>query len=99
MAATGLTVKTVEFPALSPDSRQMQIISSNLEGEAMQETDLVRVKTPLGGATQWTIDNNGNVETTDEIVGLLVGVGKKGILWPQEDPSESRPVVVSNRKR
>ena len=96
MATTGLTVKTVEFPALSADSRQMQIIAANLEGEAMQETDLVRVKTPLGGATQWTIDNNGNVETTDEIVGLLVGVGKKGVLWPQEDPSESRPVVVSN---
>lgn len=96
MATAGLTVKTVEFPALSADSRQMQIIASNLEGEAMQEMDLVRVKTPLGGATQWTIDNNGNVETTDEIVGLLVGVGKKGILWPQEDPSESRPVVVSN---
>lgn len=96
MATTELSVKTVDFPALAADSRQMQIIATNLEGEAMQETDLVRVKTPLGGATQWTIDNNGNVETTDEIVGLLVGVGKKGILWPSEDPSESRPVIVSN---
>lgn len=96
MATTALSTKTVDYPALAPNSRQMQIIAANLEGEQMNETDLVRVKTPLGGATQWTIDVDGNVETTDEIVGLLVGVGKKGILWPAEDPSESRPVLVSN---
>lgn len=97
MVSTALsTAKPVDFPALSPNSRQMKIIAANLEGERMSETDLVRVKTPLGGATQWTIDVDGNTTTTDEIVGLLVGVGKKGILWPQEDPSEARPVVVSN---
>lgn len=95
-AMTELSIKTVDYPALAPDSRQMQIIRQNLEGESMQETDLLRVKTPLGGGTQWTIDNNGNVETTDELVGLLVGVGKRGILWPYEDPSESRPVIVSH---
>jgi hypothetical protein len=96
MATTALSTKMVDYPALSPNSRQMQVIAANLEGEQMSETDLVRVKTPLGGATQWSIDVDGNVETTDEIVGLLVGIGKKGILWPAEDPSESRPVVVSN---
>lgn len=89
-------VKTVDFPALSADSRALKVISQNLDGEPMRETDLVHVKTPLGGATQWSIDNNGNVETTDEIVGLLVAVGKKGVLWPSEDPSESRPVLVTN---
>ena len=96
MSTTALSTKVVDYPALSANSRQMQIIAANLEGEAMNETDLVRVKTPLGGATQWTIAVDGNTQTTDEIVGLLVGVGKKGILWPQEDPSESRPVVVTN---
>lgn len=96
MATAELSVKTVDYPALSPDSRQMQIIAANLEGEGMQETDLVRVKTPLGGATQWSIDVDGNVTTTDEIVGLLVGVGKRGVLWPEEDPSEMRPVLVTN---
>lgn len=96
MATAELAVKTVDYPALSPDSRQMQIIAANLEGEGMQETDLVRVKTPLGGATQWSIDVDGNVTTTDEIVGLLVGVGKRGVLWPEEDPSEMRPVLVTN---
>lgn len=95
-AGTGLSLTTVDFPTLAADSRQLQIIAANTEGESMQETDLVRVKCPLGGSTKWSIDNNGNVETVDEIVGLLVGVGKKGILWPSEDPSESRPVIVSN---
>lgn len=93
---TELTTKTVDYPALAPDSRQMQIIAQNLEGEPMRETDLVRVKTPLGGGTQWILDSNGNTETVDELVGLLVGVGKRGVLWPYEDPSEARPYIVSH---
>ena len=98
-ATTELTTRTVDYPALAPDSRQMQIIAQNLEGEQMRETDLVRVKTPLGGGTQWILDSNGNTETVDELVGLLVGVGKKGILWPYEDPSEARPYIVSHDLR
>jgi hypothetical protein len=99
MATTAISVKTVNYPALSADSRQMKIIAANLDGEAMSELDLVRVKTPLGGGTTWNIDNNGNVETCDEIVGLLVGVGKRGVLWPEEDPSDKRPVIVTNDLR
>ena len=96
MSTTTLATKTVDYPALVADSRQMKIIAENLDGERMSEMDLVRVKTPLGGSTQWSIDNNGNVESCDEIVGLLVGVGKRGVLWPEEDPSDKRPVVVTN---
>lgn len=96
MATAELSVKTVDYPALSNDSRQMQIIAANLEGELMQETDLVRVKTPSGGSTQWAVEVDGNLTMTDEIVGLLVGVGKRGVLWPEEDPSELRPVIVTN---
>ena len=100
MATTELIqAKTVDYPALAADSRQMAIIAKNLGDEPMRETDLVRVKTPLGGSTTWSIDNNGNVETTDEIVGLLVGVGKRGTLWPSEDPTEQRPVIVSTDLR
>ena len=43
-----------------------------------------------------TVEVNGNVETTDEVQGLLVGIAKRGILWPHEDPTDSRPVIVSN---
>lgn len=93
--ALSTTVKTIDYPALSPNSRQMRIIEANRQGQPMQEQDLVRVKTPLGGSTTWSFEVNGNVETTDEIVGLLVAIGRRGYLWPSDDPTEQRPVIVS----
>lgn len=93
--ALSTNVQIVDFPALSPNSRQLRIIESNLDGQPMSEMDLVRVKTPLGGSTTWSFEVNGNVETADEIVGLLVAIGKRGYLWPSDDPTEQRPVVVS----
>ena len=92
-------LSVISYPSLAANSRQAAIISANLEGEQMSEQDLIRVRTPLGGGTQWSIDANGNVETVDEIVGVLVAVAKRGTLWPQEDPSDSRPVIVSNDLR
>lgn len=94
--AISTTVKTIDYPALAPSSRQMRIIQANLDGEAIRETDLVRVKTPLGGSTTFSFDNNGNVESCDELVGLLVGIGKRGYAWPSDEPTEQRPVIVSN---
>ena len=94
--AISTTVKTIDYPALAPNSRQAQIIAANLDGEPMTEMDLVKVPTPAGGGTTWNIDNNGNTESTDEIVGLLVAVGKRGVLWPKDDPSDMRPVLVSH---
>jgi hypothetical protein len=95
MSTAIATVKTIDYPALSPNSRQARIIAANLGGEPMSEMDLVRVKTPLGGATQWTLEVNGNIETTDEIVGLLVAIGRRGVLWPSEDPTELPPVLIT----
>jgi hypothetical protein len=94
--AISTNVKTVDYPALAADSRQAKIIAANLDGEPMSEQDLIKVPTPAGGGVTWNVDNNGNVESTDEIVGLLVAIGKKGTLWPKDDPSEMRPVLVSN---
>jgi hypothetical protein len=94
--AISTTVKTIDYPALSPNSRQARIIAANLGDEAMREQDLVRIPTPSGGATMWSFDNQGNTETTDEIVGLLVAEGKRGYLWPKDDPSEMRPVLISH---
>jgi hypothetical protein len=90
------TVQTIDYPALRADSRQARIIEQNLGDEPMRETDLIRVKTPLGGATKWTVEVNGNQETCDELVGLFVGEAKRGVLWPSEDPTEQRPVIISN---
>lgn len=94
--AISTNVKTIDYPALAPNSRQAQIIAANLDGEPMTEMDLVKVPTPAGGGTTWNIDANGNTESTDEIVGLLVAVGKRGVLWPKDDPSDMRPVLVSH---
>ena len=94
--AISTSVKTIDYPALVPNSRQVRIIEANLDGEPIREQDLVRVKTPAGGATKWTLSIGGNDETTDEVVGLLVGIAKRGVLWPSEDPTDQRPVVVSN---
>lgn len=94
--AISTSVKTIDYPALVPDSRHVRIIEANLDGEPMREQDLVRVRTPAGGGTKWTVSVNGNDETCDEIVGLLVGIAKRGVLWPQDDPTDQRPVIVSN---
>lgn len=96
---TAIARQTADYPFLEAGSRQAAIIAANLGGDAMRETDLVRVKSPLGGSTTWTIERDGNEETTDSIVGLLVGIGRRGYLWPHEDPSESRPLVVTHDMR
>lgn len=88
--------KIVDYPALAPDSRQALIIQSNLDGERMTELDLVRIPTPLGGTTTWNVNIDGNVESTDEISGLLVAEAKRGTLWPSVNPTEQRPVIVTH---
>jgi hypothetical protein len=97
MATTAIATatKAVTYPCLQPNSRQARIIEQNLDGEAMREMDLIRVKTPLGGSTTWQIDVDGNTQSTDELKGLLVGEGKRGYLWPSLDPSEQRPILES----
>jgi len=86
----------IDIPSLRADSRQMRIIEANLDGEPMRVSDLVRVKTPTGGGTKWIVPVNGNDEPFDEIVGLCVGIAKSGNLWPQDDPTDQRPVIVTN---
>jgi hypothetical protein len=93
---TALALKTIDFPALVPNSRQARIIAANVGNEPVREQDLTKVSTPAGGGTVWQIDNLGNVESTDEIVGLLVAEGIRCTLWPKDDPSEMRPVIVSH---
>jgi hypothetical protein len=94
--STALSTKVLDYAGLRPDSRQLKIIEANLDGEPMNEQDLVRVKTPAGGGTKWTVPINGNDESFDELVGLCVGVAKRGVLWPQDDPTDQRPVIVTN---
>lgn len=94
--ATAISTKVLDYAGLRPDSRQLRIIEANLDGEPMNEQDLIRVRTPSGGGTKWIVPVNGNDESFDEIVGLCVAIAKRGVLWPQDDPTDQRPVIVSN---
>ena len=94
--STALANASTPFAGLTPGSRQMAIIEANLEGEGISEMDLTRVKTPAGGGTTWEIDNQGNIETSPEIVGILVAIGKRGLLWPFDEIGEEPPVIVTN---
>lgn len=84
------------FPALHADSRKLKVFRHNVGEEGVRETDFPRVSTPLGGSTTWSFQLNGNDVTCDELVGLLVAIGKRGELWPTDDPSGSRPVLMSH---
>ena len=86
---------TTPFSGLVPGSRQMAIIEANLEGEVLNEQDLTKVKTPSGGGTTWEIDSNGNTEACQEIAGILVAIGKRGLLWPFDELGTDPPVIVS----
>ena len=94
--STALATASVPFAGLTPGSRQMAIIEANLEGEGISEMDLTKVKTPAGGGTTWEIDNQGNIETSPEIVGVLVAIGKRGLLWPFDEIGSDPPVVATS---
>ena len=94
--STALANASTPFASLAPGSRQMAIIEANVAGETMSEMDLTKVKTPAGGGTTWEIDNQGNIETSPEIVGILVAIGKRGLLWPFDEIGEEPPVIVTN---
>lgn len=83
------------FPALNAESRKLRVFRHNVGDEGVRETDFPRVSTPLGGSTTWSFQLNGNDVSCEELVGLLVAVGKRGDLWPTEGPSGSRPVLIS----
>jgi len=83
------------FSDLLPGSDLSAIIEANLEGESISEMDLTRVKTPSGGSTTWEIDNQGNTEATQEIVGVIVAMGRRGLLWPYDEIGTDPPVLSS----
>ena len=44
----------------------------------------------------WVVDGVSGQESTKEIEGLCVGYQPRGTLWPSDEPSDSRPILVSN---
>lgn len=84
------------FLALQPGSDLREALEANLQNEGIEVQDLVRVPIPSGGATTWVVETIQGEEETKELVGAFVYWGVRGTLWPSEEPSDSRPVLVTN---
>lgn len=98
--ATGTQLATVErdsYLALQEGSEIREAMQANMAGGAsLTEQDLIRVKTPSGGATKWTIESITGDEVVPAIEGILVYFCMRGVLWPSEDPGDHRPVLVTD---
>lgn len=88
-------VEPSKYPALCPDSDIAEAMAANMEGETIQESDLRRVPTPAGGATRWVVPTVMGEQVEDELVGILVGYERRGVLWPTEEVSNSMPLLIT----
>lgn len=97
-ANTGLTViESSRFMALDPNNAQMVALKENLaaSGESLTPSDLVRVKTPAGGGTNWEVPNAlGAPELTPALSGIMVLYKTAGVLWPTDDAKEGTMPVL-----
>lgn len=87
--ATGIAViESSKFMALnmSEDMKAAQEAAA-MAGETFTADDLIRVPTPSGGATRWTIPNVAGDETVQSIDGILVCYQPCGVLWPGVEPT------------
>jgi len=56
--------------------------------------DLITVKTPSSGGTNWVIETIAGEKTTKSIRGVLVYVQKSGVLWPSFEPDGNGKAVL-----
>lgn len=75
----------------------MQSAMESGVGGSMEKM-FIRVKTPAGGGTQWTIQHPSGPENVNVIRGILVGVFPRGVLWPTQDDAAkgTRPVLKTD---
>lgn len=75
----------------------MQSAMESGVGGSMEKM-FIRVKTPAGGGTQWTIQTPTGPENAEVIRGILVGVFPRGVLWPTEGEAKkgTRPVLKTD---
>ena len=80
--AKELAVKeTAQFVVLENAKGAIEALKSNLEGESLSPMDLDRVGVPAGGGVSWCIPTLAGDETTQEIVGVIVGVQNCRAYW------------------
>ncbi len=86
------------YLALQQSGALKEAMDANMgEGAILEEGDLTRVPTPLGGVTKWTVPSIAGDESEDDITGILVCICRRGVLWGNDDPVEgTRPVLQTN---
>ncbi len=77
-----------EFSILNgKDAGLAEAIQAQLDaGVTLSARDLIRVKTPSGGTTKWSIGDR----LVPEIVGAFVGYQRCSILWPTDQSEEGQ---------
>ncbi len=89
------TIPASDFAALSATGDLKESMDALAAvGETITPQDLVRVKTPAEGGTEWEIPGPAGVERTPELVGALVYWQKCGLLWPSNDPVKGQLPVL-----
>lgn len=98
MSTALATIDTESYLALQEGGAIAEAMLENMgESSALQESDLTRVTIPTGGGTTWTIPNITGDEYTDQITGVLVYQGVRGLLWASDEPQEGAlPLLVSH---
>lgn len=87
MSSELMTLETTRFLALRADSDLRTALMENIDpDEGISEKSLIKVPTPAGGATQWTVDEVDGDKSYKELQGILVYYGKGGVIWPTNDP-------------
>jgi hypothetical protein len=95
--STGLTVyQRNDFLALAEGSDVAEALRENMDEGGFNEQDLVQVKTPSGGGSFWEVNGPSGKEALPYIQGVIVFRCQKGLLWPSEEPGETRPVLMSD---
>lgn len=88
MSTAIAVVETGKYLALAEGSEVAEALAANFSpGETFQESDLIRVPTPAGGAKKWIIPTVSGDESAEAINGVLVFYGLGGVLWPSTDPA------------
>lgn len=88
MSTAIAVVESGKYLALTEGSEVAEALAANFApGEQFAESDLIRVPTPAGGATRWSIPGLSGDESVESIDGVLVFYGVGGVLWPSTDPA------------
>lgn len=82
---------------LQPESDIAEALRVNLSvGGVISPSILPKVTFPAAGGTTWGYKVNGIDFSERELIGVPVYFGPRVTLWPTDEPSGGRPVLISN---